>query len=230
MRRDSLATLRIEDWLLAGWVALASPLLDAAGVQGAGPFDPGHPLLSIFRLVAVVGALACLITRTADAPQVPDSGIMERGAIGPLAGGLILVGVSAISGLALTEAGAWAVVIAAAILLVVIRARWPALPGVLRRALVTPFILAAGGIYWGVLDGVTNGQSVLGMTGGSDMPTAAPFLGFLLAFSAVYYAMLIFAPRQVAEREGGLLSWLLRFGLFAVSLVFGLAWLRPFGA
>jgi hypothetical protein len=37
--------------------------------------------------------------------------------------------------------------------------------------------------------------------------------------------MLIFAPRQVAEREGSPGSWALRFGLFVLSLVVGATWL-----
>ncbi len=76
---------------------------------------------------------------------------------------------------------------------------------------------------------MTNGDSLVGLTAGSDLRAVAPLAGFLLLFSAVYYAMLVFAPRQVAEREGSPISWLARFGVFAVSLVFGLAWLRPFG-
>jgi hypothetical protein len=229
MWRDLFATLRIEDWLLAGWVGLASPLLGASGTEGAGPFDPGHPVVGVLRLVAVVGALACLITRTSDPGPDSEGGVIERGAMGPLVGGLILVGVSAVTGLALTEAGAWAVVIGAVVLLAGLRLRWPALPTSVRRALVTPFILAAGGIYWSVLDGVTNGDSLVGLAAGSDLRAVAPLAGFLLLFSAVYYAMLVFAPRQVAEREGSPISWLARFAVFAVSLVFGLAWLRPFG-
>jgi hypothetical protein len=41
--------------------------------------------------------------------------------------------------------------------------------------------------------------------------------------------MLIFAPRQVAEPEGRPVTWLLRFGVFLVSVAFGLVWLRPVG-
>ena len=53
--------------------------------------------------------------------------------------------------------------------------------------------------------------------------------GLLLAFSAVYYAMLVYAPRQVAEREGTLVTWVLRYALFVAGVVFGLAWPRLFG-
>ncbi len=59
----------------------------------------------------------------------------------------------------------------------------------------------------------------------ADLRAGAPLIGFLLAFSAVYYAMLVAAPRQVAEREGGLVSWVVRYLLFVVGVAFGIAWL-----
>ncbi len=65
---------------------------------------------------------------------------------------------------------------------------------------------------------------------GANPQTAVAAIAFLLAFSAVYYAMLVYAPRQVAEREGGLLTWLLRYALFVAGVIFGLAWPRLFGA
>lgn len=43
-------------------------------------------------------------------------------------------------------------------------------------------------------------------------------------------AMLVYAPRQVVEREGGVLTWLLRYALFVAGVIFGLAWPRLFGA
>jgi hypothetical protein len=41
--------------------------------------------------------------------------------------------------------------------------------------------------------------------------------------------MLIYAPRQIAEREGSPLVWLVRFGLFLVSVAFGIGWLSLLG-
>jgi len=41
--------------------------------------------------------------------------------------------------------------------------------------------------------------------------------------------MLIYAPRQVAEPEGGPVTWLVRYGIFLTSVIIGVAWLRPFG-
>jgi hypothetical protein len=57
---------------------------------------------------------------------------------------------------------------------------------------------------------------------------ALPSIGFLVAFSAVYYAMLVYAPHQVAEREGGVVTWLLRYALFVAGVTFGLVWPRVF--
>ncbi len=59
--------------------------------------------------------------------------------------------------------------------------------------------------------------------------TVAFVAGALAAFSGVYYAMLIYAPRQVAEPEGGPVTWLVRYGIFLASVIVGVAWLRPFG-
>jgi len=68
------------------------------------------------------------------------------------------------------------------------------------------------------------GGSIAGMT--SDV---AGVIGLLVLCAAVYYAMLIYAPRQVAEHEGGAMVWLARFGLFVASVALGLGWLSLLG-
>jgi hypothetical protein len=40
----------------------------------------------------------------------------------------------------------------------------------------------------------------------------------------------VYAPRQIAEPEGGPISWLLRFALFLVSVLFGFGWLGLLGS
>ena len=152
-----------------------------------------------------------------------------------MTGGLLLVALSGSAALGLAGAAGWAVVIAGLVIVVAVRLRWPALPTSVRRMLVTPFLLATGGIFWTIVDQVAGGSSLLGLatvgTGGSITPigTLAFVAAALAAFSAVYYAMLIYAPRQVAEHEGGPLTWLVRYGIFLVSILVGVAWLRPFG-
>jgi hypothetical protein len=103
----------------------------------------------------------------------------------------------------------------------------PPLPLLVRRALVTPFIAVAAGVYWSVIAEVTGGHGfrLTASKAIADPRTAELILGFLVAFSAVYYAMLIYAPRQVATREGGILEWLIRYALFVASIVLGIGWL-----
>jgi hypothetical protein len=226
--------VRLEDWILAAWLAIAAPI--AGRIDGsAGPFDPDRPITGVLCIVGVLGALICLVTGRSDAPPDAGPGAVEWASIGPLTGGLLLVALSGSAALGLAGAAGWAVVIAGLVIVVAVRLRWPALPTSVRRMLVTPFLLATGGIFWTIVDQVAGGSSLLGLatveTGGSVEPigTLAFVAAALAAFSAVYYAMLIYAPRQVAEHEGGSLTWLVRYGIFLVSILVGVAWLRPFG-
>lgn len=50
-------------------------------------------------------------------------------------------------------------------------------------------------------------------------------VGLALAGVLIFYLMLIFAPRQVAEREGSPSSWVVRFLVFVASLAIGQTWL-----
>jgi hypothetical protein len=45
----------------------------------------------------------------------------------------------------------------------------------------------------------------------------------------VYYAMLVYAPRQVAEREGGPVAWLARYALFVAATLLGIGWVGQLG-
>ncbi len=222
------ARLRLEDWLLFGWVGLLAPLIGRSEAS-QGPFDPGRPLEGLLALVGVLGALVCLATSDSDAPPGTDSSVLRRASIGPLTGGLLLVLFSGLAGLGLDDLPAEALGVAAIALLVAVRLRWPAIPTSARRLLVTPFILVTGGIFWNIIDVVAGGASPFGPAAGAGFQAIAFELGVLVAFSGVYYAMLIYAPRQVAEPEGGPLTWLVRYGLFLASVIVGIAWLRPLG-
>ncbi len=63
----------------------------------------------------------------------------------------------------------------------------------------------------------------------SGVPGASTVGLALLAFSAVYYAMLIYAPRQIADGKANPLAWLARYALFVASVLFGLGWVNAFG-
>jgi len=220
-----------EDWLLAAWVAIATPFLFR--VQGgAGPFDGGAPLIGTLRLAAVFGALICLAARPdPNAPVGESRSIIQRGAAGPLTGGLLLMAISGFTALDVTSNVGLGVIAAAIVAMLVVHFAVPPFNGVMRRALVTPLVMVAGGLFWTFIAAISGEPgSATPVTAVADPQTAVAAIAFLLAFSAVFYAMLVYAPRQVAEREGGFITWVLRYALFIVGVAFGLAWPRLFGA
>jgi hypothetical protein len=156
---------------------------------------------------------------------------MDSGAIGPLTGGMLLVAISGGAALGLPSWGVTAYCLIAVAVMVAARFAAPPLGTPARRLLVTPFIVAAGGIFWSVMDGISAGSA--GSSAGADLPRlflqSAPAAGFLIAFTAVYYAMLVYAPRQVADREGGPLVWTVRYGIFLAGIVVGAGWLGALG-
>jgi hypothetical protein len=91
--------------------------------------------------------------------------------------------------------------------------------------------MVAGGLFWTFIAAISGEPgSATPATAISNPQTGVAAVGFLLAFSAVYYAMLVYAPRQVAEREGGPVTWVIRYALFVAGVTFGLAWPRLLGA
>ncbi len=211
-------------------MALVTPLLFRVQGSPSGPFDSGRPLDGLVRLAAVLAALVCIAARRR--PTVPgERPSPNHAATGPLTGGLLLVTISGFVALDVSQpAIVLACLAAAAVLMLAVRLRAPALSTPVRRVLVSPFVLVTGGIFWSVIEEVT-GPGGLQVGHVSLDPRAEPVaLLFLAGFSAVYYAMLVYAPRQVAEREGGVVAWLLRYAAFALSVVFGLGWLRVLGA
>lgn len=163
--------------------------------------------------------------RPKDEAQKPS--ILGRASVGPLTGGVLLVLISGFTALGLPSNAAVILVIAAIAGGVALRVAGPPVPVNFRRALVSPFAMVAGGIYWNVIAQVSpaRGFTEARRAFGLDPHGALLLLGFLAAFSAVYYAMLIYAPRQVAEPEGGVVEWVLRYAVFLVSIFLGIGWL-----
>ena len=220
---------RVEDWVIAGWVIFGAPLL-ARTATASGPFDPGQPLQGVFRLVAVLAALACLAARRPSGAPAADRQILDSAAVGPFTGGLLMVAISGGIALGLPSWGPYGFCLLAACVMIAMRVAVPPLPTVARRLLVAPLVMAAAGIFWSLVDAVlgpiSNGAGGGGGSLASLTPVVLPVVGFLVVFSAVYYAMLIYAPRQVVEREGGLLAWVLRYLMFLGGIVLGAGWPR----
>ncbi|MGA7910127.1 MAG: hypothetical protein WCC30_01050 [Candidatus Dormiibacterota bacterium] len=219
--------MRIEDIVLMGWVAVASPLLlRFSGERGL--FDPGQPVPGILRLAAVVGVLVCLAVRKAPDPTgKTQPSMVNRGVVGPFTGGLLLVTITGFTALGASSTFVLATVLFAAVCVVMARFVLPPLGTAGRRALVSPFAIISGGLYWSFIAEVLPQSQVAAVRHAAviDPHAATPILLFLAGFSVVYYAMLIYAPRQIAEREGGWLEWIARYGAFVASVALGLGWL-----
>ena len=197
----------------------------------AGPFDSGRPVVGVIELAAVLGALTCLTARHSATEVGRERSFIERGAAGPFVGGVLLVTISGFTALNASQAVVLVVVMSAAALLVIVRVWVPPLPAAARRALVSPFVLVTGGIFWSLIEAVIGGSTRGGAFGLNtfELLRTPPALLFLTAFSAVYYAMLVYAPRQVADREGNVIAWGLRYAAFALGVILGLGWLRIVG-
>jgi hypothetical protein len=215
---------------MAGWVAIASPLLFRAGGD-KGPFDPGQPLQGLIRLGAVLAVVVCLAARTKNSPgSRPPT--LNRGAVGPLTGALLLVTISGFTALGPPTAAVYVVLLVAIAAAVAVHFAVPPISVLVRRALVGPFVVVAAGLYETLIDAVVAPSQVAAVRRSvqMDLHGAEPFLLFLAAFSAIYFAMLIYAPRQIAEREGGWVEWPLRYAAFVASIALGIGWLRVLSA
>jgi hypothetical protein len=218
---------RFEDLILTGWVAVASPLLFRIGGE-KGPFDAGQPVAGMLRLVAVGAVLLCVAARKAPDPDgKTQPGLLDRGAVGPLFGGFLLVAISGFTALGASSQLGLVVVVAAGVAMIIVRFVLPPLTPIARRALLCPFVAITGGLYWTFIEAVLPNQRAAQLRHAAfiDPHAATPILLFLVAFSVVYYAMLIYAPRQIAEREGGLAVWVARYLAFAASIALGVGWL-----
>jgi hypothetical protein len=144
---QSSVLFRLEDWLLVGWVAVASPLL-YRWLGNAGPFETGHPVAGVIDLASVLGALVCLAVRRPAAEVAREASIIDRSAVGPFIGGLLLVTISGFTALNAPQPAVLVVIAGMAVLLVVVRVLVLPVPSVGRRALVSPFVMVTAGIFW----------------------------------------------------------------------------------
>lgn len=226
-RRHLSGQFQAEDWLVAAFVALVCPLLVL--IEGtAGPFDADHPLQGVLRVVGAVAAIACLATRSSDRPDEVDHPVLSQATAGPVIGAVALVGASGLANLGLPPELAFPPALLVLIVISPLYSHLPAVPTATRRRLAAPFLLASSGIFWSLVDPVRRGTGVSEPASMAPEVLALALAIFVLA-SAIYYAMLIYGPRQIVEREGTPLAWLGRYGLFVASIVLGIGWLSVLG-
>jgi len=222
------ASLRPEDVALAVANVAAVPLLSALG-RGTGGSEPA-PLLGAVELVAVLGAIGALATRSPERqPLNPDS-LHGWLFAGPLLGGVGLVGADASDHLGMDASGVLGLLTFAAVVAAfVLGDRLPVLPESRRRLLVAPFILVASGWFTAfvsdLFDGLDLGElagALFGPGGSPELLAIAGIVGFaVVAGSAAFYAMLVVAPRELASPEPQPGVWLVRYVVFAVSAGIG---------
>jgi hypothetical protein len=218
-------SIRLEDVLLFGWIALAEPLI-SAGERIDGGVPTTDPVLGILRLLALTAAGAAILTRTAG-ESIHQAEDPVPATIGPLIGGFAMVGYFAFEALA-ADSPEWITGLAFLVPLVAVlaRSRLPEVPLEARRLLITPYVMAAGGVF-DELVGNVGDLFDLRLLGGLGSASDAErsygiFILFLgVAFAAVFYAMLVLAPRRFILREGSPGTWLVRFGVFLAGLAIG---------
>ncbi len=90
---------------------------------------------------------------------------------------------------------------------------------------MTPFVLVSGGLFSAFLAGLASLFDIGLLADSAGQPGAlAPTLltaAIALVGAAIFYVMLVFAPRQVAEAEGSGRTWIVRFGVFVLGLLLG---------
>lgn len=217
--------IRWEDLLLAIWLIFIAPLLTSppSSVSAPSAFE------GLIGLVGLVGLAICIGARSV--PGV-STGLVRGGeiawAIGPLVGAFALVLDTTIDNLGIGDTGPWIAVVLI-VPAVIARFRLPPLDAPQRRALVTPFILVSAGAFSQFLGGLGDLFNLRPYVSDMDTSGLTPLFGLLVAGIALlgvllFYLMLIFAPRQVAEREGAPGWWAVRFLVFVVSLTIGTTW------
>lgn len=213
--------LRVEDVALFAWLVLR-PLVTSTSDNGGGTgVDPVGGLLD---LVGLCAAAAALTARRADATH---TGLLTAAnvqwIVGPAVGAVALALTDCSQRLGLTDGlGALPVFLPVA---VAIGARiWlPPTTAPIRRALLTPFILATSGFFSGIMDQVASFFDLRQVSTWSGVGIGLTLLAMAVAVSgvAIFYVMLIYAPRQLAEREGTPIGWIVRFLVFLAGLTLG---------
>lgn len=223
LRQFLTGRLRVEDVLLFAWLVLR-PLVVPEHPSGAAL--PGFdPLGGVLDLVALCGAAASLVARRADSTHtglIRDDDVAYT--VGPLFGAVAFAVADCANRLGLSGGASAIPLVLPIVAGVVARLRLPPTTAPTRRALVTPFILATSGFFGDFLAGLTqifDLRYLAASLGGSQLPEALFVLGIGTVAIAIFYLMLVFAPRQIAEREGTGGSWAIRFVVFLVGLSLG---------
>ncbi len=231
-----LGAIRVEDGLLAAW-SLALPIAGTwfGAAPGGASLEGPMPLVGAVQLLAVLGAIAALLTRPAGQPSVR---VGQQDAprwiiVGPLIGALAFTSSDAVANLGLGS-GDWLLPVAFLAILVGALAadHLPVVPSPVRRAFVLPFTLLSATYFNGFAAVFIDGLDVKGAIAASppgEIGFAIFVLFLVVAGMAVFYTMLVVAPRELADLEENGPRWVVRFVLFLGASLLGVGWLAAIG-
>ena len=230
-------SLRVEDALLFGWLVLVLPLISSlgSGDRFASLAPEDDALVGLAYLVAAAGALVALATRSPgesrfdfESPNSPRSY-----ALMPFMAALTLVASIGAENTGIASAEAvFAPVAAVTVVCHLFYNKLPTLSPNTRRVLMAPCVLVCAGIFNGtmadVLDSIDVGDLFDAV--GGDPGALLGVFALLVLFSLPFYAMFVFAPRQITESEGTWPAWAARYGVFLVGAIVGVGWLAAIGS
>jgi len=234
------AALRPEDIALGAWVAAGQPVLHAAGISIAGTFgdltDRHDLLLGLIYTAAVVAAIASLGLREPDpSGRLRLSWTENQFGIvfGPFLGGILLLSGIASANVGLPGPAVLAGAVIVAIGVAFASSRLPTASPAARRLLMQPYVFLAAGLFNATVAEISPGLGLPPLAGQGlvvAVQSIALMVGLVAAFGWVFYAMLVYAPRQVADPEGPTIGWVVRYSLFVAGIVVGSSWLRLLGS
>jgi len=230
-------SLRVEDALLFGWLVLAQPLI--SGLSDGDRFASLSPeddtFVGVVYLVAAAGAAVALATRSAGESQFdfqsPNS--PRSYALWPFMAALALIASIGAENAGVASAeGALLPVAAVTVVAYLFYNRLPTLAPNARRVLMAPCVLIGAGIFNGTMADVFDAVDVgdLFQAAGGDIQVLFGVVALLVMFSAPFYMMFVFAPRQITESEGTWFVWTARYALFLVGAIAGVGWLAAIGS
>jgi hypothetical protein len=204
---------------------LLAPLEALVPVVG----DAQSQLGALVALLAAIGAIVAMATR------VPGEARLESRVegmeperlwmIGPFIGAVGFVAGDSLGRLGLPGGDALVGVAFLVVLASVLLANHlPVVSRDLRRLMVAPFVFLSA-VFLQTLSGEVvqmlggEGGLAAGLLAPEQLALAVTFLVILTFVGGIFYMMLIFVPRELADPGASTRAWLLRFGLFYVSLL-----------
>jgi hypothetical protein len=221
--------LRFEDMLMAVLAVILLPALDrwlGAGFVAGSNGDP-TVVAGVLGLVAVGGVIACVLSRGPDEPSPLADGQMtlQGWARFPLAAGVGIVATETIPGLGFDPQLLIGFAFVATFIGALVHPRLPVVPVVYRRAMVLPMAILAAAAFDRIV-GNGMGEVIMEFVGGVAPPEVVALWPLILAAAATMYAMLVIAPRAIADPGASGFAWTVRFvfliGSVALATILGL--------